>query len=160
MANLSSPSIENHDPSFYHFGAPSSLVRQGRLVGETMSALLLSPAVDQMLIGLREYAESHPMTMADVLRVIQGKLKRAGDNPEHVREVPVGYKVVLSVEEQPVGLCYHVSVSVSRPGKLPHPLAVDEILKRLLGKTIKDSIKTWQEEGHRSSINLLLPKLS
>jgi hypothetical protein len=38
-------------------------------------------------------------------------------------------EVAFSFEEQPVGLCRHLSVAVAKKGKLPHPAAVEMIAK-------------------------------
>jgi hypothetical protein len=46
----------------------------------------------------------------------------------HSLEIPIGYIVSYTHENQPVGLCHHISISVTRPGKMPHPEAVQAIL--------------------------------
>jgi len=43
--------------------------------------------------------------------------------------IPVGYRAAISFEQQPPGLCRHLSVSVDTPGKLPNEPAVLMIMK-------------------------------
>jgi hypothetical protein len=43
--------------------------------------------------------------------------------------LPVGYLAAISFEEQPIGLCRHLSISVDKPGALPNPAAVEMIMK-------------------------------
>src|SRR5262245_43532071 len=43
---------------------------------------------------------------------------------EHIL-IPVGYRVAVSVEEQPFGLARHISISVEKRGKTPNPAAVE-----------------------------------
>src|SRR5262245_60720176 len=44
-------------------------------------------------------------------------------------ELPVGFTAVISFEEQPVGLCKHLSVSIDKHGMLPNLEAVKMIGK-------------------------------
>jgi len=44
-------------------------------------------------------------------------------------DLPVGFRAAISFEEQPVGLCRHLSISVDKPGALPNPAAVGMIAK-------------------------------
>lgn len=74
--------------------------------------------------------------------------------------IPVGFRVAFSIEEQPVGMCGHLSISVDNPRKVPHPEAVKMIANEygLKVKTLADpNITVWFEEfepGHRA-INLV-----
>lgn len=69
-------------------------------------------------------------------------------------------EAAISFEEQPAGICKHLSVAVphSRPGKLPHPAVVEMIAKAFgfSGLPIKNGT-VWIEEYEpgRSAVNLV-----
>ena len=117
--------------------------------------------------SLRERAAANPVNAAEVKRVgLDAKkirdLKLSDRPPGFERkpgeriEIPVGFTVAYTVEQQPSGLCGHLSVSVDRKGKVPHPAAVEAIAK-LFDQSIDTSIACWLEEfepGHEA-VNLL-----
>lgn len=50
---------------------------------------------------------------------------------QHVM-IPIGYHIAISFEEQPAGLCRHLSVSIENPNPrypLPYPIAVAQLAK-------------------------------
>jgi hypothetical protein len=58
--------------------------------------------------------------------------------------LPIGYRLAISYEEQPAGLCLHLSMSVdNKPGAAPHPTKFAAVL-RACG--IKEPGRTWIEE--------------
>lgn len=57
--------------------------------------------------------------------------------------IPLGYRVAVSFELQPLGLCRHISISVDEAGKLPHQAAIEEIA-RAFG--IPEINNVWLEE--------------
>lgn len=72
---------------------------------------------------------------------------------EHVL-IPRGYRAAFSIEEQPVGLCLHLSISVDKKGKVPNEHAVKEIAAAY-GITSFDRV--WLEEfdpGHHA-VNII-----
>jgi hypothetical protein len=82
-----------------------------------------------------QYALAHRENLATLVARMN-KEECPGDDPGHVLEIQDGYRVVVSVEQQPdpVGWCFHVSVSVwpTTGDKIyPHPIAVHEIIKML-----------------------------
>ena len=103
------------------------------------------------------YAESHKFTTLDIKRIINGQGKPAGDDPGFVTHIHDGYRVVYSLEEQPIGWCKHISISVEALGKYPHELAVKEILKEFgMDSNFEDSenvLQMWLEEDR--AINIL-----
>lgn len=63
--------------------------------------------------------------------------------------IPVGFDVALSFEEQPHGMCMHVSISVADATMLPNPVAI-EMITKLYG-LIPPFDLVWEEEfrpGH------------
>lgn len=60
-------------------------------------------------------------------------------------KLPVGFNVTYSHENQPPGLCHHISISVDRRNKLPSPEAVEMILEAFEMRPISASLKVWPE---------------
>jgi hypothetical protein len=61
--------------------------------------------------------------------------------------LPVGYRLAISYEEQPAGLCLHLSLSIDKPNKLPDPRAL-EMVVRACGIDLKNPPphRNWVEE--------------
>lgn len=71
--------------------------------------------------------------------------------------IPLGYRVSVSFEIQPGGLCRHIAISVDEPGKLPHQAAIEQIA-RAFG--IPEIANAWLEEfapGH-FAVNIVAPE--
>lgn len=136
--------------------------------------LLITTAVRADVERLIAYAERERFTLAEMKTVYGAVLAKAGtkisdiptaqsravgDDPGLSCVIPVGYRVVFSIEEQPAPLlwCRHLSVSVIGPmseGCLPGVFAVEEISK-LFG--FRDGIKqvrgaVWREEERAINI--------
>jgi len=77
---------------------------------------------------------------------------------EHV-DIPVGFRAAINYEEQPAGICLHLSVSASKKGKVPSPRAVQMVLDALgLARSLEQCEAIWLEEyypGHQS-VNVLV----
>jgi len=57
-----------------------------------------------------------------------------GDDPRHVVTIPVGYRCVFSITVDPEGNHWrHLSISVPRREKYPHPFAAFTLAKELFG---------------------------
>jgi hypothetical protein len=70
--------------------------------------------------------------------------------------IPHGYRAAVSFEEQPIGLCIHLSVSVDAQGMLPNELAFNLIAEEF-GVYKTKAFRVWIEEyepGYRA-INLV-----
>ena len=92
-----------------------------------MHILILSAETRASIARVRDFSETaqHVNVIADVM---SGKIPPPGDIPEHVLEVPDGYRVVYSVDLDAEGnLWRHLSVSCS--DKLPNPHLVMELCK-------------------------------
>jgi len=119
--------------------------------------LIIDDLVRRCLEGLAEHAEENPLTMDDLLDTYNKQKKPIGDDDMHVVELPFGYRVVYSIEEQPVGKVRHLSMSVNEDKKLPNMEAVKEIMK-ILGfrNDIQDCyVKLEDYAPNRQAINVL-----
>jgi hypothetical protein len=65
------------------------------------------------------------------LDIVNKQAPPPGDNKNFVVEIPVGYRVVYTIEDQPAGKVRHLSVSVDKAGKVPSITAVQEIMRMI-----------------------------
>jgi hypothetical protein len=123
-----------------------------------MRVLVIDEKAKEKISKLIDYANAHQYSMKDLKKVIFGDHPPAGDYPEHVIALHKGYKVVFSIEEQPVGLCKHLSISVDTKGKAPSVEAVELIMDEFgMGNDIHDCLNVWVEEEHQT-VNVLTLK--
>ena len=101
-----------------------------------MAVLVIGETEREKIAAAIAYAKAHPITF-DVLRagavpdkeVIKLEDRKPGfelSESQHV-EFPGGYRAAYSVEQQPPGLCSHLSVGVvgrAKKGQMPSPQAV------------------------------------
>jgi hypothetical protein len=92
------------------------------------------------LLEAVERARAKPLTLQQVMRgaksvdqstnVLTLAERKMMPEPRHAQhvELPYGYRVAISFEEQPAGMCLHLSMSSSTPGKVPHPEAIAMVL--------------------------------
>jgi hypothetical protein len=119
--------------------------------------LFIGPDEQAALNAAVERARAKPLTihqvmqgakgmdqLTDVVTLAERKGKPAPRYAQQV-ELPVGYRVSISVEEQPAGMCLHLSMSSSAPGKVPHPDAVRMVLE-VIGIERGLPYRTWIEE--------------
>jgi len=100
-------------------------------------------------------AQLHPWTSDIMRRVMQGEYPPAGDYENLKIIIPVGYKAVFSLEEQPLGWCQHLSVSINTEGKLPSQEAIAVIMEEFgMGADLHDCISVWVDPDTQS-INVL-----
>jgi hypothetical protein len=113
-----------------------------------MKALIIDKeAVEKV----RVYAQEHPYSVADLMRVMKGVNPPAGDNPRHVCHLFFGYRVVYSIEDQPhLGLCHHLSVSADTKDKAPSVEAVEALMKEFgISGTVYDCLHVWIENRNQ-----------
>lgn len=98
-----------------------------------MRPFVIDEAFTAKMSQLRQYAKAHPFSFPDLVRMSKGEIPAVGNDPSHVVNLPFGFRVVLSYEEQPepLGWCWHLSVSVPDPTRLPNPLTIETILQTL-----------------------------
>lgn len=133
-----------------------------------MRVLVIDAAARAAIAEAIKRAEAHPLPLefirAGAVEPGKAELKLADRKPGFARPaseqviIPHGYRVAFSIEEQPIGLCGHLSISVDAHGKLPSPEAVSMIAKEY-GITWPGAADatTWLEEfepGHRA-VNLV-----
>lgn len=131
-----------------------------------MTRVLMIGANEKAAIrAAMERARAKPITTEQVLKMavsnqMATKVTLADRRPEHERPpsehvaIPYGYHLAVSFEQQPAGLCLHLSMSVETKDRLPNPAAIalmtDECLAVLGIGSIREVAPkgghTWIEE--------------
>lgn len=135
-----------------------------------MTVVVIGPKEEAAIAELKAYARANCTPWSELHKSV---IKTAGDisladresvpmppRPEH-RHIMLGTaEVAASYEEQPVGICLHLSIAVphSPPGKLPHPAVVEMIAKAFgfIKLPIQQGL-IWIEEYEpgRSAVNIV-----
>jgi hypothetical protein len=66
-----------------------------------MSVLAITAETEARAKQIVTYAQEHPITLQDIHAMIRGEKKPVGLRPEHQMDVPIGFKVTYSWEQQP-----------------------------------------------------------
>lgn len=93
-----------------------------------MRALLISREITDAAAAVVRYAEAHPIRAQQLFHLMSHPEEAPGHTPEHVVQVPFGFRCVFTVDEQPGGWMRHLSVSVDAPGRMPNRVAVDALM--------------------------------
>ena len=128
-----------------------------------MTALLIGPEERAAIKAAMQLARANVISLEEVMAIATGvnqdtvrltleeKAKtpnRRRTEPERI-ELPLGYAVCVSYEQQPFGLCIHLSVSLeneAHPEQMPHPLAI-KMIAHEFGVGFPPSIgRLWIEE--------------
>ena len=84
----------------------------------------------ETLKNLREHAEKNEFSLDDLMNIMNRTQPPAGDRKGFSCIIPVGVRIVHSIETHPGGKMRHMSVSLES-GKLPMPELVNMILPEL-----------------------------
>lgn len=114
---------------------------------------------------VQAYAFTHRETLRDLRNRMSTGTHNPGTIPEHCLEIPVGYQVIYSIEQNEPGWCHHFAISVTQPKMDPSPGAVTRILeafglRNLTPKGIlQEAIQIWGEQVSQTNEarNLLYP---
>lgn len=118
-------------------------------------ALVISPEVQAAVDKVKAYAQEHPFNVHDIHRLLAHPENAHGNTPGFVVVIPLGYRCVFTIEQQPHGWMRHVSVSVGAKGRIPSVPALIEILKMFgFKKPLYDCVVHVMEE-QVDSVNVL-----
>lgn len=92
-------------------------------------ALIITDETQKKIDALIRNAQLRPYTMDDLLDIKNGAMIPPGDEPDFRIEIPVGYRVVYTIEHQVDRKFIHMSISVAGKNKLPDPIVVGIILQ-------------------------------
>lgn len=97
-----------------------------------MNVIIITPSVAADLRKLKANAELNRFSLEQLKTMIANKETPIGDRPGFAMMFPgSGLRMVMSLEAQECGWCWHISVSTPKPGCYPPPAALAEILKEL-----------------------------
>lgn len=121
-----------------------------------MRPMLIGPDEKLAIEALIERAENSPFTIDDLLDMKNGAMAIAGDMGPFTIDIPFGYKVVFSHEQQPAGLVKHLSVSVPVVDKLPSRDSVVALMAEFGYKKPLQDTNIWLEqlEGGYGAVNV------
>lgn len=107
-----------------------------------MRILTIGEKEKQSIQKVIDFAKSSPVSRKQLLK----KSIIVGNIPEYVCKIPEGFRIVFSFENQPVGWCRHISISVPDKTKLPSQPAVEMIIKEFgFPERITDQDNVWVE---------------
>ena len=130
-----------------------------------MSVLAIGEHERKLIRQKVDAARKDIVPLRDAMKHAQGDdspyLTYEERNDEIVRKRPPqelklqSYRIFFSFEEQPIGLLRHISVSVRKAGKTPHPIAMEMIIKEFgfSGIPLVRPGRIWLEEfepGHHA----------
>lgn len=120
--------------------------------------LVIDNVAKKAIYDVCEHAYANRFSKEDMERLIEGKIS-IGDDPKFACELKFGYRCVFSLEEQPIGECRHLSISVDSKDKYPNIEAVKVLLKEFGFKyplEDKNHCHVYLEEEIRA-VNIISP---
>lgn len=119
---------------------------------ETTMALVLD---FQELKKLKQYGETHRITLDEMHAIQRGYRRQPGDRKEHCIFCPVGYKIVFSVDQTfNYRWVRHMSISRNSPDRIPNDIALREVCQHL-GFENFDECLIQEEQFHKNVIEVL-----
>jgi hypothetical protein len=127
--------------------------------------LIITTEVMDRLHRLRDFAAKRPVSMP----VLMEALKTPTGKRDHLKRMtaqsiriagPWVFFVTFSIETgHPVGVCRHMSMSIMREGRVPHPAAVWMIAAELGFIGAMENCTTWMEDlsDGGKAINVVQP---
>jgi len=113
--------------------------------------LIIGTEEENRLREIELYAKENVVPFSDL-----ASGKPIGDNPNHSLIIPIDFRVVFSYEQQPepVGLCRHVSISVSRERRVPTLEAITMIAKYLNFRNIPiNTAEEWMVMSENGTLD-------
>ena len=123
-----------------------------------MAVFMLTADDQDRLKEARRLATANPISLDLVAQIaatattdssglLRGDRPNSAPRPQEVR-LALGWLVALSCEEQPIGLCLHLSMSTPTPTKTaPSPEALQMVLDVLGGSPVKRWIEEFKVDG-------------
>ena len=126
-----------------------------------MRALVIGPEQEALIAALRSKARANVVPFEAMKLRAAGNVRNIAEiNSDYTMGIPFGFSVTLTHEEHRPGIvCRHLSVSVDRAGKGPHPLAVQEIMSKFGFANPLGELVCWDEplDQDRFAINVVEP---
>lgn len=127
-------------------------------------ALIIGPAEQEAIAALIAKAAAHVTPLEQVRRGAEFRDKTGvgsnAYNEASTIDIPMGFSVTYTHEEQPGAVCRHMSVSVlGQPSHGPNPLMVSELMKAFGFKNPFGRVPIWLDtlEDKRVVVNVVEP---
>jgi hypothetical protein len=127
-----------------------------------MRPLLIDEVAKTEVARVCEYAEENRISNREMkarITLPSHEYCAPGDEPGHVCYFQMGFKCVLTIEEQnaPLGWCKHLSVSVADMERMPHIEAVKLLMKEFgMNKPLEECC-VYIEDSSPKSVNVICP---
>lgn len=127
--------------------------------------LIITPEIVAALHKLRDAAARKPTDMQEVMRLLKtprGKRLHMAQMTAQTISIPGPWTffVTFSIENgHPVGTCRHMSMSIKREGRVPHPIGVWMVAEELGFSGGLEACAVWPEDlsdGGRA-VNVVQP---
>jgi hypothetical protein len=93
-----------------------------------MRPLLIDQKVQEEIKKVIDHASKNVFSIAELQRIAVGELPCAGDRDGFVVLIPIGFRAVFNMSNQPAGLMRELSVSVNSGNRVPSPEAMELLL--------------------------------
>jgi hypothetical protein len=122
-----------------------------------MRPFIIDDKLKTQIASLVAYAEKNPVSIDELLDTVNKQAKPVGDFSQHTLNLPFGYRIVYSIEEQPKGKIRHLSMSVNEDEKLPNEFVVREVMKLIGFKNELENCEVFLESISlsRQAVNVL-----
>lgn len=122
-----------------------------------MRTLLIDETAKQLIVDVINFAEKNRYPRFRMHQLMHGKISTPGDVKGHCCCLFDGFRIVFTIEEQPIGWCHHLSISVNSKNnnKLPNVEAVNLIMKEFgIQKSLEDC-HVYVEDSFIKSVNII-----
>lgn len=122
---------------------------------------MLSDFDKKILLDLKNYADSNLVSIDVLLGIIKSGKALVDVNRKYETNLSAGGRVVYTIEEQPKGMCHHISIS--EKGRKPsYDLVKDvcgELCPELFGELERGDVFIYLEsnEDFDNALNIILP---
>lgn len=123
------------------------------------TSLVIDAEARQKARWIIDHAKTYPITFQDILDMRAKRKLPIGNDPKFVLELPIvarlpggqqevwGFQVVYSRDQQPGGMCHHLSVSSYRKDRHITPAALQMIFELFdIRQNLMEAVATWNEE--------------
>lgn len=121
-----------------------------------MRALLIDENSKKTVEGVVEYAEQNRYSRPYMAALMNGA-PAPGDDLRHCCYFFDGFKAVFTIEEQPMGWCRHLSISVAAIDKMPSIEAVKMIMREFGIVAQLEDCCVYVEDSSPKAINIISP---
>lgn len=110
-----------------------------------MSVLVFDKATKARIEQVKQYAQEHQFSQDQLRKIMAGRATAPGEDDNFVIHIPgTGMRLVVTLEDQPCGLSWHVSLSIPKPKAHASPNLIEPLFD-ILGLDRKRVVGIWLE---------------